>query len=170
MLVNDDILQPIFRIKIYSISYLNTIYNVGCIKSFVDDLIWTRYCKHESSLVLRSAEVLPLFIDLCNRFEISISYQLPFHPPTYHTPMVVYGNNQELASPPNKPRQGTSKFDSDHRRYDGPYRLWRSLCLCASQFPPGYLITWRHDTKPNNNQQPILLTLLISVTKLCFDV
>ena len=110
MLVNDDILQPIFRIKIYSISYLNTIYNVGCIKSFVDDLIWTRYCKHESSLVLRSAEVLPLFIDLCNRFEISISYQLPFHPPTYHTPLVVYGNNQELASPqtnPDKERQSS---------------------------------------------------------------
>ena len=44
-----------------STSYVNTIYNVGWVKSFVDDLKRTGYCKHESSLVLRSAEVQPLF-------------------------------------------------------------------------------------------------------------
>ena len=33
-----------------STSYVNTIYNVGWVKSFVDDLEGTEYCKHESSL------------------------------------------------------------------------------------------------------------------------
>jgi hypothetical protein len=35
----DKCFISVHKIKIYSISYLNTIYNVGCIKSFVDDLI-----------------------------------------------------------------------------------------------------------------------------------
>ena len=33
-------------------------------KSTVDDFIWMRYCKHESKLVLRSAEIKPSFDDL----------------------------------------------------------------------------------------------------------
>ena len=33
-------------------------------KSFVDDLIGTGHCKHESRLALRSAEVHPVFYDL----------------------------------------------------------------------------------------------------------
>ena len=113
MLVNDDILQPIFRIKIYSISYLNTIYNVGCIKSFVDDLIWTRYCKHESSLVLRSAEVLPLFIDLCNRFEISISSLITISPPQNQNPptVVVFGRATKKHCAKPNPHLGTFKFE-----------------------------------------------------------
>ena len=34
------------------------------LKSLADDLIGTGYCKHESRLVLRSAEILPTFYDL----------------------------------------------------------------------------------------------------------
>ena len=33
-------------------------------KSLADDLIGIGYCKHESRLVLRSAEILPAFYDL----------------------------------------------------------------------------------------------------------
>ena len=53
-------------IAFWSTRYFTTLLNVGRVKSSVDDLNGTRYCKHESGLALRSAEVQPLFLDLCD--------------------------------------------------------------------------------------------------------
>ena len=53
-------------IAFWSTRYFTTLFNVGRVKSSVDDLNGTRYCRHESGLALRSAEVQPLFLDLCD--------------------------------------------------------------------------------------------------------
>ena len=42
----------------------NRLSGTGDDKSIVDDFVRTGYCKHESRLVLRSAEIKPLFYDL----------------------------------------------------------------------------------------------------------
>jgi hypothetical protein len=68
MLVSTIFTSPSVGVTIAfgSTHYFNAIQNVGRVKSFVDDLYMERgTVSMRVALVLRSAEVLPLFRDLC---------------------------------------------------------------------------------------------------------
>ena len=71
-------------IAFWSTRYFTTLPNVGRVKSSVDDLNGTGYCKHESSLVLRSAEVQPLFLDLYDAPSFGRSKGCVVNPPPPH--------------------------------------------------------------------------------------
>jgi hypothetical protein len=79
MLVSTIFTSPSVGVTIAfgSTHYFNAIQNVGRVKSFVDDLYMERgTVSMRVALVLRSAEVLPLFRDLC------IPLECQFLPPT----------------------------------------------------------------------------------------
>jgi hypothetical protein len=83
MLVSTIFTSPSVGVTIAfgSTHYFNAIQNVGRVKSFVDDLYMERgTVSMRVALVLRSAEVLPLFRDLCIPLECQF---LPPYPSTY---------------------------------------------------------------------------------------
>ena len=100
MLVSTIFTSPSVGVPIAfgSTHYFNAIQNVGRVKSFVDDLYMKRgTVSMRVALVLRSAEVLPLFRDLC----IPLECQFP-PPPSLQTPL-----GQQPPTKGSAPKEGT---------------------------------------------------------------
>lgn len=101
-----------------------------------------------------------------SRFRSPISYHFtPQHtiPPWSSTGTIKNWHHPQTSKQRNKPRQGTSKFDSDHRRYDGPLSPVAFLVpLCVSiSSGLSYYMTTRYQTK---QQSTTYLTYFVNIS------
>jgi hypothetical protein len=99
MLVSTIFTSPSVGVTIAfgSTHYFNAIQNVGRVKSFVDDLYMERgTVSMRVALVLRSAEVLPLFRDLCIPLECQF---LPPYPKSEGSPLGQQTPNLKAPAP-----------------------------------------------------------------------
>ena len=153
--------------SLWSTRYFKELSNVGRVKSSVDDLNGTWYCKHESSLcatICWGSASVPRFVRWHVSWSVVISC-LPVvalsPPPTLH---LAAQNKQTTPTPclqSIKHKAGTATTEP---HFESPGDEKRSTYLC------GYVLNWLPEnnirvTTPHNNQSTQSICSINSITK-----